>query len=66
MTIQASLAVAAPLLAQRGIALINTWHPSPIPAASTKGQSLLAVNAAFAEALALVTGHHQHFRNRHN
>jgi uracil-DNA glycosylase len=55
---QASLAVAAPALAQRGIHLINTWHPSPIPAASTKGQSLLAVNAAFAEALAIVTGDH--------
>jgi len=41
-------------LTQHGISLIEAPHPGPIPAASTRGKSLVEVNAAFAKALELV------------
>lgn len=47
---QASMAVGASDLRERGIVVIKAPHPSPIPAASTKGRSLLEFNAAVAEA----------------
>ncbi len=51
---QRSVAGVADQLAERGIELIEAPHPSPIPAASTRGKSLVEVNAAFAKALKLV------------
>ena len=47
---QASVASANDVLAARGIRVINAPHPSPIPAAATRGRSLEAFNAAVAEA----------------
>lgn len=43
---QRSVAGVADQLAERGIQLIEAPHPSPIPAASTRGKSLREVNAA--------------------
>jgi uracil-DNA glycosylase len=51
---QQSVAGVAPQLAQRGIRLLNTWHPSPIPAASTRRTSLREVHASFVQALEVV------------
>lgn len=51
---QRSVAGVADQLAERGIELIQAPHPSPIPAASTRGKSLMEVNAAFAKAMKLV------------
>jgi uracil-DNA glycosylase len=47
---QASVAGAADVLASRRIRIINAPHPSPIPAAATKGASLEEFNAAVAQA----------------
>ncbi|MBA3278119.1 MAG: uracil-DNA glycosylase [Geodermatophilaceae bacterium] len=51
---QRSVAGVVAQLTQHGISLIEAPHPSPIPAASTRGKSLVEVNAAFAKALELV------------
>lgn len=51
---QASIAPLRHEFAARGIRVIDAPHPSPIPAASTRGQSLIEFNAAVAEALRLV------------
>ncbi len=53
---QKSVSGAAMELGARDIRIINTWHPSPIPAAASRGQSLRDINAAFARALAIVEG----------
>lgn len=50
---QKSILGAATELAARDIHVIKAPHPSPIPAASTKGQSLREVNTAFTEALSI-------------
>ena len=51
---QASVTSARDILRSRGIRVINAPHPSPIPAAATRGRSLhefnVAVEEAFAEA----------------
>lgn len=49
---QASVASAYDVLGSRGIHVINAPHPSPIPAAATRGRSLQEFNAAVAEAYA--------------
>lgn len=49
---QASVGSAYDVLGPRGISVINAPHPSPIPAATTRGRSLLEYNAAVAEAYA--------------
>lgn len=51
---QKSILGASAELVARGIHVINAPHPSPIPAASTRGQSLREINAAFTEALSIV------------
>lgn len=51
---QRSIAGAAMQLEARGIAVLDAPHPSPIPAAATRGVSLRKVNATFAEALRIV------------
>ncbi len=51
---QRSVAGVADQLAERGIELIEAPHPSPIPAASTRGKSLMEIHAAFARAMDLV------------
>jgi uracil-DNA glycosylase len=51
---QRSIAGAAMQLEARGIAVLDAPHPSPIPAAATRGASLRKVNATFAEALRIV------------
>jgi len=52
---QACVAGAADALAARGIQVVNAPHPSPIPAAATRGRSLEEFNAAFAKAYATVS-----------
>ena len=49
---QASVASAYDVLRPRGIRVLNAPHPSPIPAAATRGQSLKEFNAAVAQAYA--------------
>lgn len=48
---QASIANAENDLRRRGVRVIKAPHPSPIPAASTRGRSLVEFNAAVVEAL---------------
>lgn len=48
-----SISTWATELTTRGVRVINAPHPSPIPAASTKGRSLQQFNAAVAQAFAL-------------
>jgi hypothetical protein len=47
---QAAITPAETDLRARGIAVIKAPHPSPIPAASSKGRSLIEFNAAVADA----------------
>lgn len=51
---QRSVAGMADQLAERGIELIESPHPSPISAGLTGRKSLVEVNAAFAQAMQLV------------